>query len=178
MNTANKLTVARIVSIPVFMIFLLLPIPHGRLLAVLCFVLASATDFLDGYIARSRNQVTTFGKFFDPLADKLLIIAALVCFLELGLTNAWFVMIIIARELAVTSLRIVAMGAGTVIAAGFWGKLKTVSQIIAVLVVLLGQPLFGSELPGFICMCIAVALTLFSGFDYIWRNRQIVFAQR
>ena len=139
MNTANKLTMLRVALIPVYLLVLYLGFPGSTLVALGIFVLASITDFVDGYIARHYNQTTDFGKFMDPLADKILVISALVCFVSLGLINPWWVLIIIAREFLVTSLRLVAADEGVVIAANKWGKVKTVSQIIAIALILAMQ---------------------------------------
>lgn len=140
MNLPNQLTVARIIMVPVFVVFLVnITVPHHFLIAGLIFALASFTDFLDGKIARKRNLITNFGKFLDPLADKVLVISALVCFVNLGLAELWFVLIIIAREFMVTSIRLVAVNTGTVIAANGWGKLKTVSQMAAIVGILVMQ---------------------------------------
>ncbi|MBR5260623.1 MAG: CDP-diacylglycerol--glycerol-3-phosphate 3-phosphatidyltransferase, partial [Oscillospiraceae bacterium] len=131
MTTANIITIIRILLIPLFMATALGGVPYGVAIALGIFILASATDGVDGYIARKYNQVTTLGKFLDPLADKLLITAAILIFVQSGLMGAVSAMIILTREFAVTSLRIVAMGAGVALAANIWGKLKTVVQIIA-----------------------------------------------
>ena len=140
MNLPNKLTVARIIMVPFFVVFLVnVTIPHHFLIAVLIFALASFTDLLDGKIARKRNLVTNFGKFLDPLADKILVISALVCFVNLGLAELWFVLIIIAREFMVTSIRLIAVNTGEVIAANIWGKAKTVSQMVAIVGILIMQ---------------------------------------
>lgn len=140
MNLPNKLTILRILLVPVFLVFLLLPgIPMHYLWAFLIFTAASLTDRYDGKIARERNQITDFGKFLDPLADKILVISALVSFLQLGLANVVCVLIIIAREFMVTSIRLVAADNGVVIAANRWGKTKTVSQIIAIVFILVVQ---------------------------------------
>ncbi|MGN1107093.1 MAG: CDP-diacylglycerol--glycerol-3-phosphate 3-phosphatidyltransferase, partial [Huintestinicola sp.] len=126
MNLPNKLTVARVVLVPFFIFFLLTDIvPLSPMWALVVFALASITDALDGHIARSRNLVTNFGKFLDPLADKVLVISALVCFVDMGLAGAVPVIIIIAREFMVSGLRLVTAGEGGVVAAGIWGKLKT-----------------------------------------------------
>lgn len=147
MNLPNKLTLLRIVLVPVFVAVLLASaLPHHFLLAALLFAAASYTDHLDGMLARKYNQITDFGKFMDPLADKILVISALVCFVELHLANVWLVLLIIAREFMVTSIRLVAADKGTVIAANNWGKAKTVSQIIAIVAVLLLQ--YWQELAG------------------------------
>lgn len=140
MNLPNKLTVARIIMVPFFVVFLVnVTIPHHFLIAGLIFALASFTDLLDGKIARKRNLVTNFGKFLDPLADKILVISALVCFVNLGLAELWFVLIIIAREFMVTSIRLIAVNTGEVIAANIWGKAKTVSQMVAIVGILIMQ---------------------------------------
>ena len=126
MNLANKLTLIRIVLVPVFLIFIAAKgIPYGSTIATTIFILASITDKLDGYIARSRNQITNFGKFMDPLADKLLVTAALISLVELHVVPAWAAVIIIAREFAVSGLRSIAAAQGKVIAASWWGKWKT-----------------------------------------------------
>ena len=140
MNLPNKLTVARIIMVPFFVVFLVnVTIPHHFLIAGLIFALASFTDLFDGKIARKRNLVTNFGKFLDPLADKILVISALVCFVNLGLAELWFVLIIIAREFMVTSIRLIAVNTGEVIAANIWGKAKTVSQMVAIVGILIMQ---------------------------------------
>lgn len=140
MNLPNKLTMFRLILVPFFVVVLLNPnLPHHYLIALLLFAVASYTDHLDGKLARKNNQITDFGKFMDPLADKVLVISALVCFVELHLANVWLVLLIIAREFMVTSIRLVAADKGQVIAANNWGKAKTVSQIVAILVVLILQ---------------------------------------
>ena len=154
MNLPNKLTVARIIMVPFFVVFLVnVTITHHFLIAGLIFALASFTDLLDGKIARKRNLVTNFGKFLDPLADKILVISALVCFVNLGLAELWFVLIIIAREFMVTSIRLIAVNTGEVIAANIWGKAKTVSQMVAIVGILIMQYLQElidlSVMPGF-----------------------------
>lgn len=168
MNTPNKLTILRIFMIPVFMVFLLykLFIP-----ALIVFILASVTDLIDGKLARKYNQITNFGKLMDPLADKLLVTSALICFVSLGLANVWAVVIIIAREFLVTSIRLVAAGSGKVIAANIWGKVKTNSQIIAVVAVIVCS-IF--SLPPAIGQCliwIAAAFTVVSGIQYAVVNK-------
>lgn len=141
MNLPNKLTLFRVLLVPFFVAVLLLGewIPHSWLIAFVIFSVASYTDHLDGMLARKNDQITDFGKFMDPLADKVLVISALVCFVECSVMPAWCVILIIARELMVTSVRLVAARKGTVVAANFWGKLKTVSQITTILVVMLLQ---------------------------------------
>ena len=139
MNLPNNLRVVLMVLVPFFVLALLWPFPHHYLVALILFGAASYTDHLDGKLARKNNQITDFGKFMDPLADKILVISALVCFVSLGLCDVWLVLLIIAREFMVTSVRLVAAGKGKVIAANNWGKLKTVSQIVAICVILFTQ---------------------------------------
>ena len=141
MNLPNRLTVARICMVPVFFFVMLTPdmIGYHYLWALILFAAASYTDHLDGRIARKTNQVTNFGKFMDPLADKILVMSALVCFVQLGLADAWMVIVILSREFIVTGIRLVAAESGQVIAANRWGKAKTVSQVIAISAVLAFQ---------------------------------------
>lgn len=186
MNTPNKLTLLRIVLVPFFMIFILTPsIPFNYVFAFIIFLVASITDCVDGKIARSRNLVTDFGKFLDPLADKILVLSALICFLQINWTNAVIVVIILTRELLVTSLRLVASSKGTVISANIWGKIKTVSQMVAittVLLVLLINQCFNLPKDAFyicyvisqIMLGISAMLTLFSGVIYLWQNRRFL----
>lgn len=193
MNTPNKLTVLRIILVPFFVAVLLLPqIPHHYIIAAIIFGAASYTDHLDGKIARKNNLITDFGKFADPLADKIMVTAALACFVQVGLTNAIVLILILTREFMVTSMRLVAAGKGKVVAANNWGKAKTVSQIVAVLLILIMQYILelnamgciSLENIGLICsifyvasdilMWIVVALTLISGIIYMWDNREFV----
>ena len=139
MNLPNKLTVLRLILVPFFVAALFVPIPHHMLIALLIFAAASFTDHLDGRIARKYNLVTDFGKFLDPVADKVLVISALVSFVPLGHAELWAVLVIIAREFMVTSVRLVAADSGKVIAANSWGKFKTISQLVAILVILILQ---------------------------------------
>ncbi|MDD2221201.1 MAG: CDP-diacylglycerol--glycerol-3-phosphate 3-phosphatidyltransferase [Clostridia bacterium] len=174
MTLANKITISRILLIPVFLIVLMLPINRADMIAALIFIIASATDGLDGYFARSRGEVTTLGKFLDPLADKLLVSTALIALVGMGRLDAWIVVLIIAREFAVTGLRTLAVKEGVVIAASKLGKIKTVTQIIAVCLLLLQyDPLLTAWLTaGFwhifaiIMTYIALFFTLYSGYDY------------
>ena len=170
MNLPNKLTVLRIILVPVFMVLYLLG--FGWLSAAV-FALASATDWADGYLARKNNLVTNFGKFMDPLADKLLVTAALLCLLESGVVSSWVVMVILAREFIVTGVRLVAMSEGKVIAAGQLGKIKTVMQIIAVIYALV----LGGGIITDILIYLSVAMTVISGADYIIHNT-FVFSQK
>lgn len=191
MNLPNKLTMFRLILVPFFVVVLLNPnLPHHYLIALLLFAVASYTDHLDGKLARKNNQITDFGKFMDPLADKVLVISALVCFVELHLANVWLVLLIIAREFMVTSIRLVAADKGQVIAANNWGKAKTISQIIAILVVLLLQ--YSLELTmemssypfgineqmalvlGQLFIAVATILSVLSGVIYLKQNWNIV----
>ncbi len=170
------------------MIFLLSPLPFGEvhflgttlpiahLIAALIFILASATDWLDGYYARKLNLITNFGKFLDPLADKLLITAALIALVELQLLPAWMAILIISREFAVTGIRLVAAAEGEVIAASQLGKLKTVAQIIAISALMLHNwPFQAISLPfDMIAIWVATLLTIISGFDYFQKNKHIL----
>ncbi len=176
MNLANKITIARIFLVPIFMIVLLNKIPYGMYIAAVIFTIAAITDTLDGYIARSRNQITKFGKFMDPLADKLLVTAALVSLVQMGKLSAWIVVVIISREYIISIFRAIAASEGIVIAASWWGKLKTISQIVAIIAILLDN--FPFSLIHFpfstIALWVAVLLTIVSGVDYIYLNRQIL----
>jgi len=173
MNIANKLTLLRIVMIPLF-IFLLLE--GYSFWALIVFSSAAFTDYLDGYLARKYKLITNFGKFMDPLADKLLVTSALVCFVQLGLLNAWVVIIILSREFIVSIFRAIAAAEGIVIAASLWGKAKTISQMFMVIVLLLGNYPF--DLINFpmdqILIVLATALTIISGVDYIVKNKQVL----
>ena len=190
MNLANKLTLGRIVLVPIFLIFIAAKdIPYGTFIATFVFILASLTDKLDGYIARSRNQITNFGKFMDPLADKLLVTTALICLVDLQLVPSWAAVIIIAREFAVSGLRTLAASEGKVIAASWWGKIKTVTQIIAIVSLLLKvnltqiieaninvHPALNSffKIEPAIMLIIAVVMTIISGIDYFAKNKEVI----
>lgn len=176
MNLANKITIARIFLVPVFMIFLLAKIPYGITIAAFIFIVAALTDSLDGYIARSKNQVTKLGKFMDPLADKLLVTAALVSLVQMGKLPAWVVVIIISRELIVSVFRAVAASENIVIAASPWGKAKTITQIVAIIAVLINNYPFSLVNFPFstIAIWLAVILTIISGVDYIYKNKKVL----
>lgn len=175
MNTPNKLTVFRMILIPVFMAFALFPAGQGRLLAALAvFIIASVTDLIDGKLARKYNQITTFGKFMDPLADKLLVCAALVVMVRFGLVSTWAVVLIVAREFLVTSLRLLAAGEGEVIAANIWGKVKTNSQMFAIILALLIAGLGGPTWIGYVLVWIAAIFTAISGVQYLWAYRKYI----
>ncbi|OJV64993.1 MAG: CDP-diacylglycerol--glycerol-3-phosphate 3-phosphatidyltransferase [Clostridiales bacterium 38-18] len=173
MNIANKLTLLRIILIPIF-IYLLLE--DYTIAAFVMFSIASFTDFLDGYLARKYNLITNFGKFMDPLADKLLVTSALVCFVQLGLLNSWVVIIILSREFIVSIFRAIAAAEGIVIAASWWGKAKTISQMFMVIVLLLGNyPFEWLHIPmDQILIYVATILTVISGYDYIVKNKQVL----
>lgn len=173
-NWPNRITLMRIgMTIPI-LILLRFPNPLTCWLAAILFGLAAATDFLDGYLARRDSQITNFGKFLDPLADKILICSILIDMVRLGWVPSWVAVIIVVRELAVTGLRAVAADEGVVIAADKFGKLKTVLQIVALVPLLIHYPVFGlpSALFGQIILYIALALTLFSGLNYFYRFYQ------
>jgi CDP-diacylglycerol--glycerol-3-phosphate 3-phosphatidyltransferase len=172
MNLPNKITIARIVMIPFFIVAVLIDFPYHEYVATLIFVVASLSDMVDGYLARSRNLVTDFGKFMDPLADKLLVCSALICLVEVHLVYSWVVIIIIAREFAVTGLRTLAAADGIVIAASKWGKAKTISQMIAITLLLL-YPIPYFQLVGTVIMYIALVLTIISGVDYFRLNTKV-----
>jgi CDP-diacylglycerol--glycerol-3-phosphate 3-phosphatidyltransferase len=173
MNLPNRLTMARIFLIPVFLLIVSVKIPYGEILAAGVFVLAASTDGLDGYIARKRKLITRFGKLMDPLADKLLVTAALISLVELQRLSGWVAVIIIGREFAVTGLRSLAATEGVVIAASKLGKYKTVSQIVAIVAMFLPQLPF-YPLSGHIAMTVAVIFTIWSGIDYFKKNWQAV----
>lgn len=175
MNTPNKLTIARMILVPFFVLFILTGWggDANRYICLAIFVVASITDWFDGHLARKNNLVTNFGKFMDPLADKLLVCSALICMIELDRLPAWFVIIIIAREFIISGFRLVASDNGIVIAASYWGKFKTVFQM-AMIIVLIAD--FGGvfDVIGEILIWIALALTLISLFDYIMKNKQVL----
>jgi CDP-diacylglycerol---glycerol-3-phosphate 3-phosphatidyltransferase len=184
-NLPNKITVARIMLIPFFLIVMLVPfgwgsvqigrteLPIAHLVGALIFIIASTTDWIDGYYARKYGLVTNLGKFLDPLADKLLVSAALIVLVELGLAPAWMVIVIISREFAVTGLRLVLAGEGEVVAANMLGKIKTWTQIVAIAALLLHN--FPFSLIPFpfadLALWVAVVFTIWSGWDYFAKNK-------
>ncbi len=195
MNLANKLTIFRIVLVPIMVIipFLgiegsFLGIPVAFLIMNAIFIIASITDKLDGYIARKRNEITTFGKFADPLADKILVLAAMIMLVEFGRLPAWIPIIVVAREFIVSGYRLVAVEkGGKVIAASVWGKLKTVTQMIAIILAFIDVNSFGTifsgNLHGFafllnmlttIMMLISTIATIFSGWDYLKNGKELL----
>lgn len=175
MNLPNKLTLLRVVLIPVFVILLLLEGGQNdtlRIAALIVFCFASFTDFLDGQIARRNNLVTNFGKFMDPLADKLLVCSALICMIELGQLPSWYVLTVIAREFIISGFRLVAADNGIVIAASWWGKFKTTFQMLTVILLILNIPALHTVT--LIIAGIAFVLTLVSLLDYIAKNYKVI----
>ncbi len=175
MNLPNKLTILRVLLIPFFVLFTLVDLVPGysKYIAVLIFIAASLTDLLDGKIARKYNLVTNFGKFMDPLADKLLVCAALICLVSEKLLPAWMVIIIISREFIISGFRLVASDNGLVIAASYWGKFKTTFQMLMIIVLLLD---FGGifDLIGQILIWAALILTVVSLADYLIKNKHVI----
>ena len=175
MNLPNKLTLLRVVLIPVFVVLLLLEGGQNdtlRIAALIVFCIASFTDFLDGQIARRHHLVTNFGKFMDPLADKLLVCSALICMIELGQLPSWYVITVIAREFIISGFRLVAADNGIVIAASWWGKFKTTFQMLTVILLILNIPTLHT-VTMFIAG-IAFVLTLVSLLDYIAKNYKVI----
>ena len=178
MNTPNKLTIARVIMIPFFVAFLMYDIAGdaGKWIALVIFIAASITDTLDGYIARKYHLVTNFGKFMDPLADKLLVCSALICFTATGKLAAWITIIIIAREFIISGFRLVAADNGIVIAASYWGKFKTASQMIMIILLILHFDGIFVILEQ-IFIWLSLALTIISLITYIWQNRTVLSMQ-
>ncbi len=193
MNLPNKLTIGRIAIVPLFIAAILIDFPLNHIVALIIFAIASVTDMLDGKIARKRNLVTDFGKFADPLADKILVLAALLCFVQNGYCDCVAVIIVLFREFTVTSVRLVAASKGKVVAANIWGKIKTVSQMIAIIAILFMQ--FILDLPdvgivfstdiynilnfvfaiiGEILVWISALLAVISGIIYIMQNKHFI----
>ena len=179
MNLPNKLTIVRIIMIPFFVFFLLTDFVAGsKWIATVLFCAASITDFLDGHIARKYNLVTDFGKFMDPLADKLLVCAAMICLIETGQLAAWIVIVIISREFIISGFRLVAADNGVVIAASYWGKFKTTFQMLMVIVLILNFDNCYFQLLGTVLTYIALVLTVVSLIDYLWKNRAVLKEQK
>ena len=170
MNTANKLTILRVVMIPAFLLVLYLNVPYANYWALAIFAAASITDTLDGYIARHYNQITDFGKFMDPLADKCLVTAAMLWFVEVGQMPAWALLIVIVREFGVSGLRMVAADKGRVIAAGWSGKVKTAATMVCVILMLLPLP----EIVNQIGTAVIVLTTIYSGVEYFMKNADVL----
>lgn len=188
LNLPNKITVSRILLIPIFIIFMVVDFGMGsfafggttlsveHLIGALLFIIAAATDWFDGHLARKHNLVTNMGKFLDPLADKLLVSAALIILVELGSAASWIVIIIISREFAVTGLRLILAGGGEVVAANQLGKIKTATQLVAIAFLLLNNIFFEAiNFPfGTIMLYIALFFTIWSGADYFYKNRRVL----
>lgn len=178
LNLPNSITVVRIFLVPVFLILLLVKFPFGAVVAAAVFALAALTDSLDGYLARRNKQVTDLGKILDPLADKLLVSAALIALVEMNKLPAWIVVLILGREFAITGLRTVAASKGLIIAASKLGKWKTLSQLVAIVIILTEDSWGATLVPAFLVagrlvLAVAVVLTLWSGIDYwvkFWRT--------
>ncbi len=174
MNLPNKLTILRVVMIPFFVVFMLLPVAGSadKWIALALFIVASLTDMLDGHIARKYNLVTNFGKFMDPLADKLLVCSALICLVDLRRIPSWIVIVIIAREFIISGFRLIASDNGVVIAASYWGKFKTTFQMIMICLMIADlEPL---RLLTEIVMWLALALTVVSLVDYLVKNKSVM----
>ena len=178
MNTPNKLTIARMIIVPFLVIFLLTGWggEANRYISLTLFVVASVTDWFDGYLARKNNLVTNFGKFMDPLADKLLVCCAMICMIDLKRLPAWFVIIIIAREFIISGFRLIAAENGIVIAANYWGKFKTASQMIMIILLILHFDGIFVILEQ-IFIWLSLALTIISLITYIWQNRTVLSMQ-
>lgn len=170
MNTANKLTLLRVFMIPLFLVVLYWGFPGSQYAALAIFVVASLTDLADGYIARHYNQVTDFGKFMDPLADKVLVVTAMLWFVQSGQMPAWAVAVVIFREFAVSGMRLIAVEHGRVIAAGWSGKVKTASTMVGLCLMFL-------SLPGWVntvCVAVIVVTTVYSGIEYFVKNKDVI----
>ena len=171
MNLPNKITIFRVCMIPVFLVFMLIPgIPFGNYIATAVFAIACASDALDGYIARKHNLVTNFGKFMDPLADKCLVTAAMLWFVEIGQMPAWALLIVLIREFAVSGLRMVASDKGRVIAAGWSGKVTTASTRVCIVLMFLPIPAIVNT----ICVWVIALTTLYSGVEYFIKNKDVL----
>ena len=176
MNLPNKLTILRMIMIPVFLVVLYIPGlgMAGNIAAAAIFILASITDFLDGKIARKYNLVTNFGKFMDPLADKLLVCSALIALVDFDKVAAWIVIIIIAREFIISGFRLIAADNGVVIAASYWGKFKTASQMVTVILLVLNIQNTVFTVLGTVFIYISLVLTVVSLIDYIAKNKEVL----
>ena len=170
MNLANKLTMLRVLMIPAFVIVLYADFEYCKIVALVLFAVASFTDFLDGYIARSRGLVTDFGKFMDPLADKVLVMTAMLMFVSWGQMPAWVLAVVLARELAVSGLRMIAATDGKVIAAAWSGKVKTASTMVCIILMLLPIP----PIVNTICWIVILVTTVYSGIEYFVKNNHVI----
>lgn len=179
MNLPNKLTILRVCMVPVFLVFLMVPdIPGGKWVALGVFIAASLTDLLDGKIARKYNLITDFGKFMDPLADKLLVCSAMIALIELDRIPAWVVIVIIAREFIISGFRLVASDNGVVIAASWWGKIKTVVQMIMTCFLIADLDFDVINVIEQILIYAALVLTVVSLVDYLYKNRSVLGSQK
>ena len=180
MNLPNKLTIFRVILILFFVFFMLAPYfpDNGKYIAVAIFIIASLTDMLDGKIARKYNLVTNFGQFMDPLADKLLVCSAMICLVATGQLASWIVIIIISREFIISGFRLIAADNGIVIAASYWGKFKTVFQMLMIIVLILDIQNAGFQVLGVILTYVALILTVVSLIDYIVKNKQVLKEQK
>lgn len=180
MNLPNKLTMFRVILIPFFVFFVLTDHAGAasKWIALGIFVAASLTDLLDGHIARKRNLITNFGKFMDPIADKLLVCSALICLVDIGRIYSWVVIIIIAREFVISGFRLIASDNGVVLAASYWGKFKTTFQMVMICLMIADIPNRAVAVLTDIIMWAALALTVISLVDYLWKNRSILAEQK
>ena len=175
MTTANKITIFRVICIPVFIVLMYMDGAAARYGALAVFVIASLSDFLDGYIARHYNQVSNFGKFMDPLADKILVITAMLLFVESGRMPGWVLALVVAREFAVSGLRLVAVELCRVFAAAKSGKIKTASTMVCIILMLLiGVPYSAPDYLGMVCNAVILLTTLYSGVEYFIVNRDVL----
>lgn len=179
MNLANKLTILRVILVPIFIAFMTIDALWAKVIGLIIFILASLTDMLDGQIARKRNMITTFGKFADPLADKMLTTAAFLVFMQNDIINLWPVFIILIREFAVSGIRLAAAAEGEVIAASFWGKFKTVTQMVSIIVGFLLMcipqiPVNISNTITVVLVWICVLFTVISGAEYVGKNWKLM----
>ena len=168
-NTANYLTIARVVMIPIFLVLMYLDFPGSRYWALGVYIVACLTDWVDGYIARHYNQVSDFGKFMDPLADKCLVMAALCCFVAEGSMAAWILAVVLVREFAVSGMRMVAVEKGSVIAAGWSGKVKTAATMVCICLILFGIP----HVLNLVCQGVILVTTVYSGVEYFCQNLDV-----
>ena len=177
MNTPNKLTLLRVILIPFFVVCMLaVDAGWGKWAALAIFIVASLTDTLDGYLARRDNLVTNFGKFMDPLADKLLVCSAMICLVDMERIPSWIVIIIIGREFVISGFRLIAADNGIVIAASYWGKAKTISQMVMIIVILLNIPTW--RMFEIVLIVIATVLTVISLLDYLIKNKAVLGNQK
>lgn len=181
MNTPNKITVFRMFIAPLFLVIFFLNIEHKMLISALIFALGAVTDAIDGHLARKNNIVTNFGKFLDPIADKMLVTAAFLAFMQVGLCNIWIVMLMLTREFAVTSVRLIAAAKGVVIPANIGGKIKTVSQMVSLIAVMLLGEIDGMLVLGLplavisnVLLGITAVIAVVSGLVYIWDSRKVI----